>query len=101
MSEIKDMWGQYQDGDGIQGGVARLNNRERSALARESIDQYQAAYDTLNRNMQERLRAATTQAERDRITEYFKTQVFPALVEKVRAVGTSGVLEQYSGTSTR
>jgi hypothetical protein len=101
MSEIRDMWDQYQDNDGIQGGVARLNNRERSALGRESVDQYQAAYDILNTNMQERLRAATTQAERDRITEYFETQVFPDLVENVRGVDTSGVLEQYSGTSTR
>jgi len=101
MSEIRDMWDQYQDNDGIQGGVARLNNRERSALGRESVDQYQAAYDILNTNMQELLRAATTQAERDRITEYFETQVFPDLVEKVRGVDTSGVLEQYSGTSTR
>lgn len=100
-----EIWKQYQRPDeegrtGIEAGVARLNNRGRTETAVEGIAQVQADYEALVKAMNEQIIRAPNQAQKDAIRQHFEKNVFPLLYEKVKAIGESGALTTYSGSST-
>lgn len=107
INDIIETWANYQSdrndgGSRIQGGVSRLNIRERINEAGNSIDSLNTILESAIRARDEAVSKASTTAEKQRIIDEYEREVFPLIDQRVQAIVGSDLLESYSrGTTNR
>lgn len=107
IDDIIEIWANYQSdrnagGSRIQGGVSRLNIRERIIESGNSLDSLNTILESAIRARDDAISKASTNAEKQRIIDVYEREVFPLIYRRIQSIVGSGLLESYSrGTTNR